>query len=578
MINKKIIVFTFFLQLFCLAYAGNWTIFFYMAADNGLHPSALKDIVELQKGKFRSSQNVEIIVYIDHIPAYNNGDVEILRILPNESDMIVSQVLKRTLDEDSSNPETLSKFLDWAYSRYSSQRNALVIWSHSSGWIGKSNEFKWICSDNTANNAMSISNGEFRNAFKRHNKKYDIIVLDACNAGSLEIAYEIYNYADYIVSSPKEVPVSGFPWESILEEWDNSLTTEETAQRLVDEYLHAYLFGSVYNPFGTQNQQLTASVIDTAFFDDFITELNVFSNYFADENSYTEILKARQKSPVYNDLNADVDFSFFLNELNEIYSSNNFEPGFFDVVNRLYIINNKLHSHRASLNLPYDAGLSLFFPLSYNMFEVLFYNHWSKLEFAKTNWSRFMNYTFGDDVHPPRKIDELNIRINLSTLYLDWEIPVDPCPLSFKLVLCNDDNLMLETKISTENKADFAIDKSGFIKIYTVDEAGNESVPVMRSFSFDPPDENSFYITPNPVSMSDSVFLRFYLMRDSSLIDLEIYHLSGRKLYSKRINGLKKGEHRYCIKNSIESLSTGTYFAVIHIDGQRKVNKFAIIR
>ena len=565
----KFVISIVFILFFTFLNAGDWTLFFYMAADNGLHSYAIDDILEMQKGLYNSQADVQIIVYIDHIPSHNDGRVEILKILPSESNYIVSQVLKSSSDENSGDPETLLRFINWAYPRYSSPNNALILWSHSSGWIGKSPEFKWICSDNTSQSAISISNGGLREALERHNKKYDVLILDVCNAGSLEVITEIYKYADYIIASPKEMPATGFPWMQILANWDSSLNQNEISAYLINNFIDAYDFGSVYNPMGHNMYSFTASSVDTSKLEDFFDMLTLFSNFYADEMQYDNVSIARNQSPNYNDLSADIDLRWFFTRLKELESS--------DLLTEILNQVDELISYDKSLNSFHDGSISIFFPEYYQLFETLFYNHWSKLQLSQTSWSRFLNYSYGKDTYPPLQVSNVNSYILLNTIYLEWDIPLDPCPLSFKAELYSLNGNLLKTFVTGQNSSSFKIDDSGFIMLYTVDEAGNQSEAIRHDYEYKSPSGNHFYITPNPITGLE-FNIRYYLDTFTEKVKIDFYNISGQLVWEGEYRNQNPGE--YMIKFDLEkhNLSSGIYFGLIHTDVNNIKYKFSIIR
>jgi hypothetical protein len=222
---KKEIFLSILLLIVNISLFAKWTIFVYMAADNDLHEYAIDDIIKMQKGLVDNKEKVEIIVYIDHIDDYKNGRVEYLRITAGNNDFITSAVLQSYPDEDSGNPATLTKFINWAFPRYSAEKNVLVLWSHSNGWT-RGNGQKWICGDNTAGSSIGVSNGELHQSLKKTSRKYDIIILDACYTGSIEFISEIKDFTSYIIASPEEFPAIGFPWTEILRNWQTSASAK----------------------------------------------------------------------------------------------------------------------------------------------------------------------------------------------------------------------------------------------------------------------------------------------------------------------------------------------------------------
>jgi len=574
---KKHFLMIIMILLISFLYSVDWTIFFYMAADNGLHSYAINDIIEMQKGLFQTNNDIEIIAYLDNISSFNDGKVEILKITPSESENVVSQVIKSYPDENSGNPEVFLSFLDWAYPRYSSTNNALVVWSHSSGWIGKTNEYKWICSDNTSNSVISISDGQFREMFVRHNRKYDIIILDACNAGSFEIFNEVNGYADYIIASPQEMPANGFPWTQILAQWDENYSNQQIAEFISHNFIDAYDFGSVYNPYGYGTYSLTISSVDMSMIDDFIESLNLFANYYADDLNYDNIQQVRKICPEYNDLLIDIDLSWFLNKLLEYEQKSNAPEITINIINDLIDKSELFIVFSESLDLLYNSSISIFFPKDYDRFETLFYRSWSKLNIAKSSWSRFLNYAYGLDDKPPLAVDTYHSEVLLNTLYLDWDEPTDPCEITYSLDLYDNNNNLLESKTTAVSNNNFKIVESGYVNLFVVDESGNISTAKKIDFEYQTTDKSSFYISPNPVTY-DKLYIRYFLRNYTSKISIFLYDISGQKVWEYKSFNVQAGEYNIILDKELSKFSSGVYFGVMHTDVDKLFNKFTIIR
>lgn len=127
------------------------------------------------------------------------------------------KVLK-TYDEGiATSAERMTEVLDDAFTLAPAEHKGLVLWSHATGWIEDGYE-------DTLDNNAEISTMSFGNHRGRkmnvttlrtvlEANPVDYIYFDCCLMGSVEVAYELRNCADYIVASPSELPREGMPYQ-----------------------------------------------------------------------------------------------------------------------------------------------------------------------------------------------------------------------------------------------------------------------------------------------------------------------------------------------------------------------------
>ena len=553
-----------------------WTIFVYMAADNNLHRQALNDIIELQNGLFLGNDNIQVILYIDHIPSYKNGVVEYIQVLPSSKDTFDSRIIRTLPDENSASPEALTNFLNWAYSRYASQKNILVLWSHGTGYTrnayieraGEENELTWILEDSSSWSTMSIYNGEFREVFRNHNKKYDIMVFDVCSSGSLEVISEIKDYADIVIASPSLFPQLGFPWSNIIPEIKRNISPAEVSEIFAVKFKEAYLPGGIYNIWGTSNFTVSVSVYDISKYGELYLALQNFSKQFIDSRDSNFYINIRNQLPEYNTPEIDIDLLYFVAILNDsIYVNKEIED--------LYKTVNDFVIYKSTVNFPYEHSISIFYPNDFETFIYYFENVWSNLIFAESDWARFLNYAYGDDIYPPKPVSEINHVINLETIYIEWTAPIDPVSLRYRLDFFDENNINKEIFYSLTNNTLTKINYNGFFNIIAIDESNNHSEPRTQSFNFTKIESDRFYISPNPVRIQENAIkIVYYLTKNTSFVNITLYNIIGRAVWERKLSFHDLGE--YSIE--IENLSSGVYFGIFETENSRLIDKFSVIR
>jgi len=183
-----------------------------------------------------------LIVYVDNStsePPY------IARIAKGE---IVDSV---AFDETSSaDPAILEQMLTYTRTKYPAKSYGLVLWGHSNGWLISEREIPYnrtraygvdngvsstggsSCWMNIPPMARAIANG-------MGDKRLKFIAADCCNFGCIEVAYELRNVTDFLLSSPAEIPDPGAPYDLVIS--DLFSTSEEFYKEYVDTYYYFYL-------------------------------------------------------------------------------------------------------------------------------------------------------------------------------------------------------------------------------------------------------------------------------------------------------------------------------------------------
>ena len=237
-----------------------WTYMVYISGDSSLASNVPDDLQEMQE--VGSGDGLEIIVLAD---TAGMDDSRLIRILPGElEDLSLSDIEPSWGNElDMGQAETLSKFVIWTAENYPADRYILDLWGHGMGWEG-------ICPDKE--NFLECQ--ELRTALQDvadEGINLDIISMDACQMGMMEIAYELHGLADYAILSEKDVPVAGWPYDRLLNLIkDNSeLTVEEFGTGMIDDYISWGLVNSHYS--------LTLSFIDLTHIQQVASSLNAFA-------------------------------------------------------------------------------------------------------------------------------------------------------------------------------------------------------------------------------------------------------------------------------------------------------------
>ncbi len=258
---------------------SDWTILIYMAADNSLEYEALDDLADMMQGEF--SENINVIVQIDYNEYSSPPAAYRYVIYPG-----IREQISYLGEIDSGDEDELTRFANWGFNKYPSERQALVIWSHGNGW------YPYFCPDVEAGNDIGIADGSLRRGIKNINEHLEILIFDACNMQTMEVAAEVAEYTDYIIGSEGGVNSDGFPYSQIFSMWEELTNTENICLEIGYQY-HWY-----YDQSGVE--QFSCSVLKTSEFPILLSTLGEFTSQWASQASDDLFIQSRQECIEFN--------------------------------------------------------------------------------------------------------------------------------------------------------------------------------------------------------------------------------------------------------------------------------------
>ena len=326
----------------------------YLAGDtsiSNLGKALQKNINDLISGLKNSSlalneRNVNVIVFADFTGKSKlfcaNYPYFVLTDISEEAEFIQD-------DCNSGDILTLGKFLKFANERFSAEKKILTIGSHGSGIFGtkKGDEnpfetslsYRSICPDNdssSSKNMMWILESQLPYAFDyagfKDSEKLDLLHLDLCLEGGIEVAYELKKNVKYFLASPEQIPAEGFPYSKMESLFARGTSIEDFGISCVEIYANQNYYGS-----GWYNT-LTFASLDESYMEELKNSVNALSDYLSNlTNEYLEDIKSNffgvsklayypGKYIRYNGNYAFMyDFGFFVEKLKE-YAELNKEP------------------------------------------------------------------------------------------------------------------------------------------------------------------------------------------------------------------------------------------------------------
>jgi hypothetical protein len=283
-------------------------------------------------------------------------------------------------------PQTLTDFASWVAVNYPANKYLLVIWNHGGGFRAlSSNLTKDIAWDDT-NGGDKITMPELESALSaistQFGKKIDIVGMDACFMATTEVAYQIKDYADILVTSEESEPYDGWPYDSILGQLVSNplMSSGQFAADIVDEYIFSY---PGYNT--------TQSAIDLSYMDDLAGQLSSLAETIKGDSTApsNKYITAAYNSQYYSQspYSAEKDFIDLYDFCNQLLAySNNLEVKNIRLNIQQTLNYAVIKSGYNGVSLSGSKGLSIYFP---------YYTGYIDGKYSDTN---FAQDTFWDEM------------------------------------------------------------------------------------------------------------------------------------------------------------------------------------
>lgn len=241
-----------------------WVVMIYMSARNDLATYAEANLQQMQR--VTSSNNLSILVRLNTIE--NDCNVTHTLLLKNNSATYIPAPTKYI---DGADPHNVIEFCTYVIHNFTATHYALIFWDHGTGPLKPNHSatfhsypmsdqhHKGVCFDDTS--LECLSEGDITHILTTlkkgilHTRKLDIIGFDACSMATLEVAYNVADFADYMVAAQTLEPATGWDYEKVFLCFKNRTpSAKEFAQHIVKAYAQAY-----------QDNQTTLSAIDLRF-------------------------------------------------------------------------------------------------------------------------------------------------------------------------------------------------------------------------------------------------------------------------------------------------------------------------
>jgi hypothetical protein len=236
-----------------------WTMLLYWDADNNLE-FCTEFAMETWAGALSSNEEVNIVAYVDILSENGTWVYDI-----HDGECHTAEAWEEL---DSSDPETLQRFIEYGLENYPAEKTMLVIQDHGYSWRG-------VCLDDTDGGGIMVIDGmaqAIRDARDANDGiGVDFLALDACSVATVEIAYELRDTVDWFAASQLVVPYDGLPYDMIITALvaDPQMSAGELSYDMVDMYMEYYGSKTLYEHIYPYDQDFVAfSAFDMSLVDE----------------------------------------------------------------------------------------------------------------------------------------------------------------------------------------------------------------------------------------------------------------------------------------------------------------------
>lgn len=352
-----------------------FTLMIYMCGSNleSEYGVASADINEILEADI--NENINILIQTGGCTDWTNPQIseertQIFSVKNGQLELAKDDLGLRNMAE----PSTLSDFINYSEANYPANRYGLIVWNHGFGTLEGFGQ-----DENFEDDSMAVSN--LATALDNSNIYFDFIGFDACFMSTVEVAYALEPFADYLIASAEIEPFAGWYYTNWLNQLSNntSINTVDLGKIIIDDFVQ-------HNSRGEVPEGAILSIID-------LTEIratyNAVCNMLDEINDclgngeYEKISLVRSGAEAYAENLIDhVDIISLAENLNINSSQNVIEA-----------INNCIKYKGKTITMSDVGGLSLYFPYYKMKYFDKFQDNIQKLNLNKEHFEFINNIT-----------------------------------------------------------------------------------------------------------------------------------------------------------------------------------------
>jgi len=332
---------------------ANRTVIVYMIADNNLDYFAEKDLNEMEEG-WSDDFDGNLIVYVDRAAGAIPSHPVIFQIQHDTTPQIKSHIVSVFPEQNSCNKDVFSNTLSEIKEMYPALSYGLVLWSHGSGWLPAGYDLPQQKKSVEKNSELPVFKSFGRDMEDELNVtdlaqsipfKFDFIIFDACFMGGVEVAYELKDYADYLLFSPTEILSYGYPYQDVT---SLLFETEVNLQQV------ANVFFDFYNKLTDYQKSASVSLIRTAH----LEELKQVCNTIIASTEKEDLKLENIQQLEIEKLNIFYDLDSYIQQITDVKNYKNYR----DIMEKVVLYKRHTEYIYNQLELKDFSGLSIFIP------------------------------------------------------------------------------------------------------------------------------------------------------------------------------------------------------------------------
>ena len=365
-----------------------WVVMYYVDADNDLEQYLMNDLNEIESVNL-ADKEIKVIALVDRIGSHWSGDGDWADTRAFEVgydsagyNSTLSSATKRiaiptlgistssTVELNMGDPQVLSTFIAFTKSTYPADHYMLLMTNHGDGWKAKNLDLleedespvsKAICYDATAHDILKVNEVSSAIQTGTGGVKLDIVAMDACLMGGVEVAYALKDVAGILVASSETIPGYGFPYTQIwqaLKNQSGDISASLFAQTMVNKYYQTYTSGGHVENSSYTTQDITLSAIDLSKMATLALAIDdLASTYISDGYTNIDALLGVQK--------------FELNDYVDLYDYCQRESNYSDEINAVKTaLTDAVILHKSGSSYSNSHGLAIYFPRGYVDFDT----------------------------------------------------------------------------------------------------------------------------------------------------------------------------------------------------------------
>lgn len=201
------------------------TVLVYMVGNNNLSSDASNNIRGIRSGYVPEEDNLLVYYHTQR------QDPVLIKIFKDAAGAVQEDTVYRFPPRNSSTAESLKSAMQVTRTMFPAEEYGLFLWSHGTGWLPQGH---YSTRSFGAEEGLEI---ELKDLVKAFPYRLSFVLFDACLMGGIEVAYQMKDSVDYVVSSPAEILAEGFPYSKVMK---HIFKTPMDLQAVAEEYFTHY--------------------------------------------------------------------------------------------------------------------------------------------------------------------------------------------------------------------------------------------------------------------------------------------------------------------------------------------------